>query len=303
MDFSKPGIFIQTAPVLITILHHPKNGNKTEIMNKELLLKSDLIDILFEHKNKAYGAYELRKQYNNRMQKAVAVMLGTVAVFSLLAFIPRKKTVHQAPLIYRDMRTADIKEPEKKKPEVKVEKQVKPNHPPSNALLSTIVMVDKKDPKDSIKTLNPNLAITGVTDPGEPTGVPSIVVPAGTGTADPVEPVKPVTPVVVNSGPIEDPDFMPAFPGGMDALHRFLERNLQNPQDLEQGETKSVHVRFVVGIDGKLRGFEPEGEVDKVFYQEVVRVLKKMPEWIPGKAKGENVSVYYRIPVRFVAAE
>ena len=266
-------------------------------------MKSDIIDILFEHKNKAYGAYELRKHYESRMQKALAVMLGMAAVVSLLAFIPRKEKNHLPPLTYIDHRIADLKQPEKKKPEVKVEKIVKPNNPASNPLTSTVVFVPNKDPKDSIKTLDPNLAITGATDPVDPNGGPAVVIPVGAGTSDPVEPVKPVTPPVVNSSPIEDPDFMPTFPGGMDALHRFLERNLQNPQDLEQGETKSVHVRFVVGIDGKLRGFESEGEVDKVFYQEVVRVLKKMPVWTPGKAKGENVSVYYRIPVRFVAAE
>jgi hypothetical protein len=58
-----------------------------------------------------------------------------------------------------------------------------------------------------------------------------------------------------------------------------------------------------VGYDGKLKKFEVQQDGGKVFNEEVIRVLKKMPDWIPGKTKGENVSVYYAIPVKFLATE
>jgi len=93
---------------------------------------------------------------------------------------------------------------------------------------------------------------------------------------------------------------MPEFPGGINALRRFLERNLRNPRDLEDGELISVKVMFVVGYDGKLQRFEVIQDGGKEFNNEVIRVLKQMPAWVPGKSRGQNVSVFYTIPVKFV---
>ena len=59
----------------------------------------------------------------------------------------------------------------------------------------------------------------------------------------------------------------------------------------------------MVGFDGKLQGFETIEDGGAAFNKEVIRVLKKMPEWIPGKSNGENVAVYYTIPVKFVPSD
>ena len=89
----------------------------------------------------------------------------------------------------------------------------------------------------------------------------------------------------------------------MDALRKFLERNLKTPQDLEEGQHVIVKIRFIVGYDGTLKGFETMQDGGTAFNNEVVRVLKKMPQWIPGKTNGENVSVYFTIPVNFQSME
>ena len=59
----------------------------------------------------------------------------------------------------------------------------------------------------------------------------------------------------------------------------------------------------MVGYDGKLKSFETIEDGGRAFNNEVIRVLKRMPEWIPGRSNGENVSVYYTIPVKFKAAD
>ena len=100
--------------------------------------------------------------------------------------------------------------------------------------------------------------------------------------------------------PIDNPEIEPSFPGGINTLRTFLQRNLVNPRDLEEGEQVSVQVRFVVGYDGKLQHFETLKDGGPEFNGEVIRVLKKMPQWIAGKSNGKNVSVYYTIPVKFV---
>jgi protein TonB len=102
--------------------------------------------------------------------------------------------------------------------------------------------------------------------------------------------------------PLLTAEVMPSYPGGLEALKRFLERNLNNPQDLQEGQMVSVKIRFIVGYDGKLKGFETVEDGGEAFNKEVIRVLKKMKDWIPGKSNGENVSVYYIIPVKFVEA-
>jgi len=103
--------------------------------------------------------------------------------------------------------------------------------------------------------------------------------------------------------PRQTAEIMPSFPGGMEALKKFLERNLTNPVSLNEGEMISVKVQFVVGFDGKLKSFTVLEDGGDEFNHEVIRVLKKMPDWIPGKSQGQNVSVYYTIPVKFISSE
>jgi protein TonB len=98
-------------------------------------------------------------------------------------------------------------------------------------------------------------------------------------------------------------DVAPSYPGGMEAFRKFMEKNLHTPDELESGEIVTVRVRFVVDYTGKLQSFVPVLDGGEVYNKEVIRVLKKMPDWIPGKAKGENVPVYYIIPVKFVTTD
>jgi periplasmic protein TonB len=95
---------------------------------------------------------------------------------------------------------------------------------------------------------------------------------------------------------------MPSFPGGLEALKRFLQKNLTNPTEMEEGELVSVKVKFVVGYDGKLTSFDVQQDGGKAYNDEVIRVIKKMPTWIPGKSNGQSVPVFYVIPVKFISS-
>ncbi len=272
-------------------------------MNSEQISKSDVLDILFENKNKAYGAYNLRKFYNQRMNKALATMLGMVVVFSVVASIPDKKTKTMEEDIITV--TANIKETPEKKKEEQPKEKVKPKtqEAATQKVTNRIVFTKKPDDADTIKDIDPDVAI-GSRDftPKNPgTGNIPVGVQPGGGGGDTVAvvPVKP-EPVFDPGIPIDNADVQPEYPGGMNALRKFLERHLTNPQDLEGDEQVSVKVKFVVGYDGKLKSFETVQDGGEAFNKEVIRVLKKMPEWIPGRANGRNVSVFYTIPVKFV---
>jgi periplasmic protein TonB len=270
-------------------------------MKTELILKSDVLDILFDNRNKAYGAYNLRKFYDNRLMKSLGVMLGVVVVLSAFTFIPKKNAEEIS--VTPDVILGEIpnaKDPVKKKEIVKV--QPKTNIPNQRKLLNTVIIVPNNTKTDTLLNIKPTDVI-GSTNAAAPDGGegPAIIQPAGSGDGGPgftPEPAKP--PVDINT-PIYSPEIMPSYPGGMEALRKFLQRNLTNPKEMEEGEEVSVKVKFVVDYDGNLKSFITVQDGGEEFNKEVIRVLNKMPNWIPGKSNGQNVSVYYTIPVKFIA--
>lgn len=277
-------------------------------MNRNHILKTDILDIIFENRNKAYGAYSLRKLYPHRLKLALGFMLLFAAAFSAFTFLPETKDPKRKPLPNIETELRDIvheipkpKKAEVKKLEIKKPDQAKVNPKPAvvnqTAFTNNIAIVDKSQKSDSIVTLLPTDLISTKTVKAA-AGSPKILVPP----TPPAVPTPPAGPKIDVNSPLDGSvvDIMPAFPGGIDALQKFLEKNLNNPYDLENGATVQVKVKFVVGYNGKLQRFETVQDGGDVYNKEVVRVLKKMPDWEPGKARGENVSVYYTIPVKFV---
>jgi periplasmic protein TonB len=274
-------------------------------MNRNLILKSDILDIIFEKRNKLYGAYDLRKFYPNRLKLALGFMFITTIAFSAFTFIPKKDNgVITKPYVFTDteLRKANDKpkEPEKKTEVVKTEKKtdVKATPVTQKKYTNNVKIVANNEKTDSIATLLPTDVISTKTFVTTTPGVPFVVEPPkpeppGNGTA--------VAPKIDKTSPMDGDavDVLPAYPGGMDALRKFLQKHLQTPEELEAGQSVSVRVKFVVDYTGKLKSFVTVQDGGDIYNKEVVRVLKKMPDWIPGKTKGENVSVYYVIPVRF----
>ncbi len=265
-------------------------------MNSETIMKSDVLDILFENRNKEYGAYTLRKFYDNRMVTSLSIMMGAVIILSAFSFMPKGKTNHQNGNLETVM--SYIK-PDEKKPEPEKPKEPPKEKPaPQKIFTSNPVVVPNDKVKDTINTILPtdNIGTTNITGTGPVIIHPIEPIEPGTGTVIPVVDVN--IPLTEN-----EVEVMPSFPGGIPAFRKFLERNLTNPREMEEGEQISVQVKFVVGYDGKIKDISVIKEGGDEFDREVVRVVKKMPDWIPGKARGKNVSVYYTIPVKFIPAD
>ena len=275
-------------------------------MKTDAILKADILDIIFENRNKAYGAYTLRKFYNNRLYKALAVTFTFAALLLSLAFL-QKKDVPTLDFIDVDIRkipppVADIPKPEKPKNKTAAAKAASPKIKPPTQKLLTNIQITPDEKASIIKDLDKDVQIGDEDIKGKP-GAPIVVTPklpeGPITTGDPL----PVKPSVDKTTASNFAEVMPLYPGGMDALRKFLERNLITPQELEDGQHVIVKIRFIVGYDGTLKGFETIQDGGTAFNNEVVRVLKKMPQWIPGKTQGENVSVYYTIPVNFQSAD
>jgi TonB family protein len=95
-------------------------------------------------------------------------------------------------------------------------------------------------------------------------------------------------------------DEMPSFPGGLDALNKYLSLNTIYPQKPHDKQISGkVSVKFIVDKSGKIRDVTIIKSVDKELDAEAKRVIKSMPIWVPGKLKGEPVNVQMMLPINF----
>ena len=93
---------------------------------------------------------------------------------------------------------------------------------------------------------------------------------------------------------------MPEFPGGQDALNRFLVRNIKYPLlAQENGIQGRVVCQFVVNSDGSIVDISVVRGVEESLDKEAIRVIKSMPKWTPGRQGGKSVRVKYTLPIRF----
>lgn len=93
---------------------------------------------------------------------------------------------------------------------------------------------------------------------------------------------------------------MPEFPGGTTALYQYLGKNIRYPLDMRKQKVEAkVIATFVVDAKGRIKNIEVVNKVPQPFAAETIRVLKRMPVWIPGKQGGKLVNVRYTLPVDF----
>jgi len=98
----------------------------------------------------------------------------------------------------------------------------------------------------------------------------------------------------------EEVDVMPEYPGGKDALFKFISENVQYPENAKkEGITGKVYVSFVVDKDGSVNDVGIARGVDSELDKEALRVIKKLKNWKPGKKEGELVKVGFTLPIKF----
>ena len=275
-------------------------------MKADAILNADILDIIFDNRNKNYGAYSLRKFYNKRLYKALGLTFSLATVLIIFSFFNNEKvlptTIISDPFVISPPPVKADPVPEKPKEKATPQKSATLKVKEAAQIFINNVEITKDDIAPKIENLNDNVAISNenvVGKPGENLHVTPKIPDIPSGGAD----AKVSKPIIDKNTPNIVAEVMPSYPGGMEALKKFLEKNLKNPQDIEEGQNIKVKIRFIVGYDGNLKGFETTQDGGSAFNNEVIRVLKKMPQWVPGKTKGQNVSVYYTIPVNFLSAE
>jgi TonB family protein len=93
---------------------------------------------------------------------------------------------------------------------------------------------------------------------------------------------------------------MPEYPGGMEAMMKFVAENLKYPEQMQKEKVEGrVLLSFVVEKDGSVTNIEEVQSPHPVLTEEAIRVVKLMPKWKPGKQDGKEVRVQFNLPITF----
>lgn len=274
-------------------------------MAKIDLISRDWTEMVFEGRNKEYGAYRLRKNAGKRnLYSLITIFIAALAIWggiSLVKFVEsRTKTVAQT-----SVATLSALNQPKKKAEVKQQQKVKLEQPEKvvervkSSVKFTAPVIKKDDevkPEDELKTqdelMNTKTAIGALDVKGNDDANGEVLkIKEAVAQPEPKPEVEKVFDVV---------EQMPSFPGGPSALMEWLSNNVKYPVVAqENGVQGRVVVSFVVERDGSITDVKVVRGVDPSLDKEASRVVKAMPRWIPGKQNGSAVRVKYNVPVAF----
>jgi protein TonB len=282
-------------------------------MAKEVDLSSrEWCDLVFEGKNKDFGAYVIRTESPKRHNKAVLWTIIGAIIFGLLAFgfvkanqyLEERRLAEQGEQeeVLIDM-SQDAEEPE---PEQERLEQPKPEVLPEEVLKSVkvtelqIVEDDKVKKEDEIKTqdeLKETETAFGQKDNEKGTEDRNVT---RTLKEEVVVEKKVEAPKEVKEEVFRSVEQMPQFPGGEAALMKYLQSHIQYPPMAAENNVQGrVVVQFVVDKTGKVGEVKVVRSVDKDLDKEAVRVCKSLPKFTPGRQNGQAVSVWYTLPVTF----
>lgn len=263
-------------------------------MTSNEILKADVLDILFDNRNKQYGAYTLRKNYNGRLGAALGISLSTILFVFFLVKIDRPAKTSR-PGENNEVLIKTIEIPKEKKIVIPPAKKL-PVQQFRQKQFTKLVIVDKKtiDPPPDIRELETSVISNKTVNGPVLTGSVPILNEQTEALG------KREASTVAKEAPIQRE---PEFPGGAEAWLNFLKKNLISPTDLEAGDKKMVSIRFQVSPEGIVTNFEIVQSAGKAFDNEVIRVLKKMPRWKPAIQNGQPVARAFTQPVTFVGIE
>ena len=274
-------------------------------MSKVDLLDNNWVDLVFEGRNKEYGAYVLRKETGKRNLKSmllvfaviIAIMAAVAAKVAIENAFPKKVAMETDVELSKLAQKKEAKV-EKKAP-VKVEEQKVVEKVKSSVKFTPPVIKkdDEVKPEEELKSqedLNKTNTAIGSFDVKGNDETGGEVLKAKEVIAQPEPPKEEETKV------FDVVEVMPTFPGGQGALFEWLSKNIKYPVVAEEnGVQGRVIVTFVVERNGSITDVQVAKSVDPSLDKEAVRVVKAMPNWIPGKQNGSAVRVKFTVPVTF----
>lgn len=281
MEFPSPGI-----------------SPKSIAMETNKILSADLLDLIFDERNKDYGAYELRKSYRKRITRALLIT-GMMALLIVSgALLARSIQPVNAPeLRMTEVTLTNVKEYE---PEKLPEPEKKPEVKPTRTIQFTTPVITNEDVAEPPPTVDEiaTSKIDVVTNPdGEYTGVVDEKI---------VDDNKGIIEGKKNNEseePLLDVQVPSKFVGNWESfLRRHLNPDVPVDNDAPGGRYRIV-IQFVVDKEGNISEIKPLTNFGYGMEEEAVRVLRKSPKWEPAIQGGYKVKAYHRQPITFEVVE
>lgn len=269
-------------------------GSKLDILDQ------NWIDVVFTDRNKAYGAYELRRDNGRNTRKAliIGVIVFVVAISAntiidmISGFIPKGKEKIKITNVVLSPPPPDLKKPP----------PPPPPEPPKPKVDQVKFPPPVVKPDIEVKEKPPTIEELKVADPGQKNlkgdKNADVVIDEPVGTSD--QKVTEEDPNKIFSS-VEQ---VPVFPGGMEAFIRYLGKNIRYPAVArENGTQGKVIVSFVCERDGSLTDIHVTRGIGDGCDEEAARVIKASPKWSPGIQNGRPVRVAYSVPISFALSE
>jgi len=275
-------------------------------MDVNKILSADVLDIIFDGRNKEYGAYELRKTYNKRITYA---LIGTILIVALALvgnLVANTAGKGKTELIVQDVSLENVQQ-EEKKPEPPPPPPPPKQEPPKVEITKftppKIVKDEEVKEEDEIKEVEKleDTKIGTINQEGaKDEGIVAPPVESGTGVVE---------------APKQDEDYdkiftvvqNPAeFPGGLPAWAKYLERNLNRDLPVENGAPPgkyTVVVSFIVDKNGGISDVVAENDPGYGTKSEAVRVITKGPKWKAAVQNGRNVIYRHKQSITFQVSE
>lgn len=256
----------------------------------------DLNEIIFEKRNKEYGAYTLRSVYNKYVSistTGAAILFALIVSYPLItAFlfpkeivknnIPKNRVIELGTLPIQPIKKAELLVPKTNQPKTPLVKFIVPVIGPDELVISQTIPT-----QDELQGKNPGSENVE----GNMNGIDII---------DVVEPQIPVNDVPVTEQIFTWAEEMPNFPGGNGELLGFFARNINYPEIAIRAEVEGkVILSFVVDKNGGIEDVNVIKGIGAGCDEEAMRVIKSMPRWNPGKQNGKPILTRINVPVVF----
>jgi len=277
------------------------------MMTNAQLATASLDDIVFDGRNRGYGAYELRALYQRHMTRALAIAIAMCAlllIFPLVAQLLREKMpVVAPPIVVANPIIIDMPLTQLEKPIVPPPAAAqRPTMPPQLPTMKNVIPVVAKEDQVSKDDVVPNQNELLEKESGTKTleGDPNARI-AGPEEL-PIGKDNPPVTDVVESRPYTYVEQMPELPGGGGqlAIVTAIQKAVKYPQiALRNGVEGKVFVSFTVNPKGDVTDVKIVRGLGYGLDEETMRAIKTLPRFIPGKQNGREVSVSFTVPVTY----
>lgn len=268
-------------------------------MSKLSIYETGWINLVFQDRNKEYGAYQLRKE--STKTSLMALFMGVLFLSAALSipviinyFNPDKSISIRIPEFTNTVvQLTDIipNQVEKKQPLPEVKTQ-NTDVPIKSAQLVNPIIVQASQANQDIAKNTENTNITNTTTEG--TGTIGINPTSTSGTATDIATPVDTGNTIVNSVSL---DKLPEFPGGINKFYNYVGNNFEK-QEIEGSGTIRVYVSFVIERDGSMTDIQVKRDPGYGLGKEAIRVLKSLKtKWSPGMIDGKAVRTAYNLPI------